>query len=68
MTQLVYNMFATNTHASPHFWREENLAKHQKVSNDHDCLQNFLLHFMSFLTAPTVKNSHILPGNYFIFL
>ena len=34
----------------------------------HDCLQNFLLLFMSLLTALIVKNSHIFQGIYFIFL
>ena len=35
-----------------------------KVSKyyDRDCLQNFLLLFMSLLTAPIVKNSLILAG------
>ena len=48
----------------------ENLVKHQKVSkyHDHDHLQNFILRFMSWLTAPIVKNSHILVRIYFIFI
>ena len=33
----------------------------------HGCLQNFILLFMSLLTAPFVKNSHIFAGIYFIF-
>ena len=42
----------------------------KKVSKyyEHDCLQNFLLLFMSLLRALIVKNSHILAGIYFIFL
>ena len=46
------------------------MVKYQKVSKlyDHDCLQNFLLLFMSFLTAFIGKNSHISAGIYFIFL
>ena len=34
-------MFITNNHASFHFWRKENLVKHQKVSkyNDDDCIK-----------------------------
>ena len=35
---------------------------------EHDCLQNFLLLYMSLLTALIVKNSHILARIYFIFL
>ena len=35
---------------------------------DHDCLENFLLPFMSLLTVPFVKISHIFAGIYFIFL
>ena len=35
---------------------------------DHDYLQNFLLLFLSLLTAPIVKNSHTLAGIYLIFL
>ena len=31
-------------------------------------MQNFLLHFMSLLTAAFAKSSHILAGIYFIFL
>ena len=30
-------------------------------------MQNFVLHLMSLLTVPTVKNSYILAGTYFIF-
>ena len=33
-----------------------------------NCLQNFLLLFMSLLTAKSVKNSHIWARIYFIFL
>ena len=49
---------------------KKNLVKHQKVSKyyDHDCLQNFLLIFMSLLTAPVVIKNHNLAENYFIFL
>ena len=39
-----------------------------KKTVSRDCLQNFRLHFMSLLTVPIVKNSHILAGIYFIFL
>ena len=35
---------------------------------EHNYLQNFLLLFMSLLTALIVKNSHILAGVYFIFV
>ena len=33
-----------------------------------DCLQIFILLFTFLVTAPIVKNSHILTGIYFIFL
>ena len=69
MKQLVYTMFITNG-ALFHLWWKENLVKHQNVSKyyDYDCLQNFLLLFMSLLRPPIVNNSHILAGIYFIFL
>ena len=56
--------------ASFHLLWKENYVKHQKFSKfyNHDSLQNFLSLFMSLLTAPIVKNSHILAGVYFIFL
>ena len=65
----VYQLI-TNDYASFHLWWKENLRNHQKVSNyyEHDCLQNFLLLFMSLLTALIVRNSHTLDGIYFIFL
>ena len=62
--------FITNNLASFHLWRKKKLVKHQKFLKyyDHCCLQNFILNFMSSLTVPIVKNSHILAGIYFIFL
>ena len=44
--------------------------KQQKVSKIyiHDCSQNFILLFMSLLTAGIVKNNHILGRIYFISL
>ena len=61
--------FINNNKASFHLWLEGNLVKHQKLSKyyDHGCLQNFCKTFMSLLTVPTVKNSHILAGIYLIF-
>ena len=43
-----------------HLWWKENLVKHQNISKyyDNDCLQKFLLFFMSLLTAPLIKNWH----------
>ena len=40
---------------------KKNLVKHKKVSKyyDHDCPKNFILFFMSLLTAPIVKYSHV---------
>ena len=63
-------MFITNNRPSFHLWGKENLVKHQKLSKyyENDCLQNFLLLFMSLLTAKFVKNSHIWARVYFIFL
>ena len=48
----------------------ETLVKFQKVSKYyvHDILQNFLLLFMSLLTASVFSNIQILAGIYFIFL
>ena len=48
----------------------ENLLKHQRILKDYenDCLQSFLLHFMSLLTTRFVKNCHIWAGIYFMFL
>ena len=56
--------FMTNNHTSFHLWCKENLLNHQKVSKNYenDCLQIFLLLFMSLLTALIVKSSYILPG------
>ena len=65
--QFVYTMFITNNHASFYLWWKENFVI--EVSKYvHDCLQNFLSLSMFLLTAPVVKNSHILAGIYFIFL
>ena len=43
-------------------------SKSVKMFCEHEILQNFLLLFMSLLTALIVKNSHILAGIYFLFL
>ena len=60
MRQLVHTMFIANDHNSFHLWWQENFVKHQKVLKyyDQDCLKNFLLLFMSLLSASIVKNSH----------
>ena len=54
--------FITSNYSSFHLWWKKNLLNYQKVSKyyEHDCLQNFILLFMSLLTALIVKNSHIL--------
>ena len=46
-------MFISNHRATFHLWRKENLLRHQKVLNyyENDCLQNFLLIFVSLLTG-----------------
>ena len=63
-------MFIGNDRASFHFWAQEHLLKHQRVSKyyHNDCLQNVLSHFMSLFTAKLVKNSHTRAKIYFIFL
>ena len=63
-------MFITNNHASFHLWCKESLLNRQKVLNyyEQDCMQNLLSLFMTLSTALILKNSHILPGIYFIFL
>ena len=45
-------------------------GKHQRVSKyyENDCLQNFLSHYMSLLTAKFVKGSRVWARIYFIFL
>ena len=50
--------------------KKKNLVKYQNVSKyyENDCLQDFLLFFMSLLTAKFVKTSHIWAIIYFIFL
>ena len=70
MRQLVYTVFISRNHELLHLWSKENLVKHQKVSKhyENDFLYSFLLLFMSLLTAPIVKNSHIYARIYFIFL
>ena len=70
MTQLLYTMFIGNGRASFHFWAQEHLLKHQRVSKyyHNECLQNVLSHFMSLFTAKLVKNSHTRAKIYFIFL
>ena len=63
-------MFIGNDRASFHFWAQEHLLKHQRVSKyyHNECLQNVLSHFMSLFTAKLVKNSHTRAKIYFIFL
>ena len=54
--------FITSNYSSFHLWWKKNLLNYQKVSKyyEHDCLQNFILLFMSLLTVLIVKNAHIL--------
>ena len=60
LKQLAYTMFMNNNRASFRLWWKENLVKYREDSNyyENDSLQNFVLLFLSLLTAPTVKNSH----------
>ena len=52
---------SNNNRISFHWWQKEDVVNHQKVSKyyENDCLQHFLLLFMSLLTAIIVKNSRI---------
>ena len=70
MRQLVYTILISNNRPSFHLWWKENLAKLQQVSKyyEKDCLQIFLLLFMSLLPTKFVKNSHIWGKIYLIFL
>ena len=54
-------MFKSNDRALFVLWRKKVLTKHKKVLKYYrnDCLQYFLLFFMSLLAAPIVKKSHI---------
>ena len=63
-------MFLSNNGPSFHLWWKENLVKHREVSKyyETDCLQNFILLFMLFLTTEFVKNDHIKDRIFFIFL
>ena len=66
----IYTKFIINNHALLHLWWRENLLKHPKVSKyyDKDCILNLFVLFMSLLTAPFIKSTHILVGVYFIFV
>ena len=66
----IYTKFIINNHALLHLWWRENLLKHPKVSKyyDKDCILNLFVPFMSLLTAPFIKSTHILVGVYFIFV
>ena len=70
MRQLVYTILISNNCSSLHLWWTENLGKLQQVSkyDEKDCLQIFLLLFMSLLPTKFVKNSHIWGKIYLIFL
>ena len=62
-------MFTNKNHTLFYLWWKESLVINKKIFNyhDHGCLQNVLLLFISLLTAPIVKNSHILAETYFNF-
>ena len=70
MRQLAYTIFITNNYASFHLWWKGSIVKHHKVSNyyENDFLQNFLLLFLSLLTAPIDKNGDIIAVIKFISL
>ena len=52
-------MFITNNRTSFHLWGKKNFLNDQIVSKyyEHDCLQRFVLLFISLLTDLIVKNS-----------
>ena len=54
---LVRTMCISNNCPSFRLWWKENLVKQQKVwkYNENDCLQNFVLHFISLLIVKFVK-------------
>ena len=54
--EAIRTMFMSNIPALFQFQEKKNLVKHQKVSKhfENDCLQNFILLFMSSLTVPIV--------------
>ena len=62
--------FITNNHTSFHLWLKQKWLNHQKILkfNAHRCLKNFLLLYLSLLTALIVKNTHFFPGLCFILL
>ena len=66
----IINQFITNNHVLFHLLWKKNLPNHQKVLTYYEqgCPRNFLLIFMSLLTALIVKGSHILAVIYFIFI
>ena len=68
--ELVYTILITNNRPSFQLWWKENLGNLQQVSKyyEKDCLQIFLLLFMSLLPTKFVKNSHMWGKIYFIFL
>ena len=60
--QFVYTMYISNNPTLCHLLLKENLLKHRRVWKfyENDCLQSFLLLFMSSITAKLFRNSHIL--------
>ena len=68
MRMLVFTLFITNNRPSFNSWLKETVVKRQEVSKyyENDCLQNFLLRFMSLLKANFVKNIHIWARIYFL--
>ena len=68
--QLVYTILITNNHAPFLLWRNRNLVKYQKslkVLLPRFSLK-YSLAFMSLLTTPNVRNSHILAEMHFMSL
>ena len=53
---VITNKYYSNNYASFYLWWKKWLVKHRKFKYyNHNCLQRFLLFFMSLLTAPIVK-------------
>ena len=70
LRKLVYTILLSNNRLSFPLWGKENLIYDQQVWKyyENDCLQYFLLLFMSLLPTRFVKKSHIWRKIYCIFL
>ena len=65
---LIISYLLCNERRDNHFTCVAKTFRIKKRDYEHDCLQNYLLLFMSLLAALIVETSHILAEIYFIFL